>query len=125
MANQLVLTLNAVATFGTNFRDLIQPGSITIPLNAQGYQGGIQSIGVVAEDLDLGDVAAANQGWIYMRNLDATNFVEWGLNDGGTLKSIGKLKPGEPALFRLMPEQQLMLQADTAACNVEVKLYRD
>ncbi len=125
MANQASVTITSTATFGTTFRDNIQPGAITIPLTTFGFQGTLQSIGTTAEDLDLGDVPLASQGLIYMRNHDQTNFVTYGLNDGGTIKEIGKMKPGEPAFFRLKPSSQLMLKADTAACNVEVKLYRD
>lgn len=125
MANQLSMTVNTVATFGDNFRDAWQPGALTIPLGAFGFRGGVQNIGTSAEDLYLGDVAVANQGFVILRNLDSTNFVDWGLNDGGTIKSIGRMLPGEPAIFRLQPSQQLMLKADTASCNVEVKLYRN
>jgi hypothetical protein len=125
MANQLTVTFNATGTFGTNFSETIRPGLTTIALNAQGFAGNIQTIGTTAEDLDYGDVSAANVGMIYIRNLDSTNFVDYGLNDSASLKAIGRLGPGEWNWLRLKPSAQLMLQADTAACAVQYKLFRN
>lgn len=125
MADQIQLSINGTATFGTTFRETIQPGSLTIPLGAIGVAAGIQSIGTSAENIAMGDVATADQGWCYMRNQDTVNSVNWGLNDSGTLKAIGQMLPGEVAIFRLMPSAQLMLQANVAACNVEFKIFKD
>jgi hypothetical protein len=125
VANQISITFTGTATYGDNFREQIQPGTTTITLSGQGFASGIQAIGTSAEDLDIGDIGAANVGKVYLRNLDTTNFVTYGLNDSATLKAIGKLKPGEWAWFRIKPSAALMLQADTAACNVQYKLFRD
>jgi len=57
------------------------------------------------------------EGWLYMQNNDATNYVQWGFSTG---VYGGRLKAGECALFRMEPALTLYLKANTAACNVLV-----
>lgn len=67
--------------------------------------------------LDLS--ALTGKGWLWMKNLDPTNFVQWGADNTG-LELVGRLEPGEPAIFRLDPSGTLFLKADTATCRVQV-----
>lgn len=120
----LTISFSATATQG-NFKDAISPGSKSVTLTTQGANMGVQQIGTTAEDLDYGDVAAANAGYLYLENLDSTNYVEYGLNDAGTIKKVGRLKPGEIAFFRVNPSAQVMMQANTGPVNVGFRLYRD
>jgi hypothetical protein len=80
------------------------------------------NIGTTAEAVSFGDVSP---GLVILYNLDDTNFVNFGMSDGGTLKAIGRLYPTTrwPAMFFLMPGQTLMMQADTLACEVHVVAY--
>jgi hypothetical protein len=57
------------------------------------------------------------EGWLYLQNNDATNYVQWGFATG---VYGGRLKAGEFALFRMEPGLTLYLKANTAACNVLV-----
>lgn len=57
------------------------------------------------------------EGWLFMKNLDATNYVQWGF---ATTVYGGRLEPGEVALFRMEPSVTLYLKANTAACKVLV-----
>lgn len=41
-----------------------------------------------------------NPGLVLLQNLDDTNPVEWGAYDGATFHPVGKLLPGELAVFR-------------------------
>lgn len=61
-------------------------------------------------------------GWLQVTNLDPTNYVSWGPDNGaGTLELAGELLPGESALFRMSRGQQkYRFQANTAICNVQV-----
>ena len=80
-------------------------------------------VGTSEEALVVGDLSGV-EGFIALRNLDATNFVTWGPESGGAMVAIGKLLPlGEPAIFRMKPGVTLRLKADTAACKVQVKLF--
>lgn len=81
-----------------------------------GAFSGVLSIGTSEELITFTDITT--EGWCFMRNLDATNFVEWGADDT-TMKKIGQMSPGEPALFRLSAGVGLKLKASVAACDVK------
>ncbi len=97
-----------------------------VTLAGTGFKAGLQSVGFAAEEnLDYGDVAAANAGWLFMRNIDPTNFVSWGMSDAGTMKAVGTMKAGEPwTSFRVKASVNVRLQADTGNCLVEYYLLQ-
>lgn len=105
---------------------LPQPQVSAMTLAGSGFKAGLQSIGFAAEEnLDYGDITAANAGWLFMRNVDPTNFVSWGMSDAGTMKAVGTMKAGEPwTSFRVKASVAVRLQADTAACLVEYYLIQ-
>lgn len=85
------------------------------------HQAGTLSIGTVEETVswstDIGD-----EGYIFLKNLDTTNFVQLGFSTG----VYGmKLKAGEIALFRLEPGVTLYAKADTAAVSLQYIVYED
>ena len=59
----------------------------------------VQDIGTTAENIDLGGLSSP--GWGFYRNLDGTNFVEIGADQGGTFVPVVLLQPNEIAVFRL------------------------
>ncbi len=71
------------------------------------------SIGTGDETLDIGDVATV--GMVFLKNLDATNYIQFGQN--GTDYAI-KLLPGEFALFR-WTSNAIHAKAHTGACLLE------
>lgn len=85
--------------------------------NARGGNPGVVDIGTSEEDVSFGDLAAP--GWVYMRNLDTTNYVEWGKKDGSNnMQAIGRLGAGEVSLFKMNASTTLRMKANTAACKV-------
>ena len=124
MANEISVNLNVRVVNG-NMTETIQPGQIQIDQAAVGRAGHAQSIGFAApEVVDLGDIST--NGVMYLRNLDETNYVTYGpQSDAATIEVMGKLKPGEVALFRLAPTIVLWAQADTADCLLDIKLFED
>lgn len=61
-------------------------------------------------------------GWARFVNLDETNFV----TIGGPTDQLAKMKPLEPAYFRLNDAlSALWLKADTAACEVLIQIFED
>lgn len=81
-----------------------------------------QTIGTTAEDVAFGDISP---GLVILVNLDDTNFVSFGMSDGGTIKKLGRLYPTTrvPAVFMLEPGQTLRMQADTGPCQVDIVAY--
>jgi len=88
------------------------PGQISATTAAQGVIVDLSALTVL--------------GYVYLQNLDATNFVEWGPTVAAVFHPIGKMKPGEQAgPFRLSPGKSLTVKADTAAALVQVQAFED
>lgn len=86
---------------------------------------GVQSIptsntGLEYVDLNAmgDDVGAAGHtaGWIFLKNLDSTNFVSFGI----TGQMSFRLLAGESCVVRQIASAPLFALADTAACNIEM-----
>lgn len=61
-------------------------------------------------------------------NLDATNFVEYGIWTGSVFEELGELLPGESYPLRLSRNllaggRQLRVKADTADCNILIEAF--
>lgn len=80
---------------------------------------GVQSVGTTKEAIDIGDVNASDLGWAFFRNTDATNFVEIGVDEGGTFVAFAKLLPNEWCVVPCSPAKTYQGKADTAAVEVE------
>lgn len=63
------------------------------------------------------------KGYLWLKNLDATNFVTWGPESGGAMVPMGKLSAGETAgPFEVASGVTIRMDADTATCKVRVVL---
>ena len=62
----------------------------------------------------------SNTYYVYLKNLDDTNFVY--IQDAAAA-IFGKLHPGEFTWFTLAPSEGLELQADTATVKVEYGIF--
>lgn len=78
----------------------------------------VQNVGFASEEaLTLGE--SATYGYMIVRNLDATNFVQLRVATGGA--AFCKLTPGDFCVVPLGTGAQAPYAiADTAACNLEV-----
>ena len=123
MANEITVNLQVNVTNG-NYTRRAAPGVVNVDQAAQGQGGGIISIGTSEEALSFTDITT--KGWCFLRNLDDTNYVEYGPESAGAMVGFGRLEPGEPAAMRLIPGSlTIRMQANTAACNVEVIVWED
>jgi hypothetical protein len=123
MSNEIALNFNIQVTNGT-YRDSFSKQGAYYDQNSQGASGGIQSIGTSEEDLVISDSVTTN-GYLVLHNLDTTNYVDWGEKSGGVMKPIGRLKPGDIAVFRMKPSETLRLVDNTASVKVEFFLLND
>ena len=87
--------------------------AINVTMSGDDYVAGTQVIGTSNETIALADIGTI--GWVLIKNLDSTNFVEIG--DDGTNYTV-KLAAGEGCLFRFSGSS-INLKADTAACRVK------
>lgn len=118
MANEIKLSVVLNVKNGFLKYDF-QPGTQNITqTNAEGPTPGFLTIGTSEESEAFSELTAL--GYVVLRNLDATNFVQVGFATG--VYGI-RLKPGEVNVFRLEPSTTLYLKADTAACKVQVLAF--
>lgn len=121
MADELTMTLTMTYKNG-NAADSVAAGALKYSQVNQLIASGIQSIGTSAENLGTGDVGTTG-GWLWMRNLSSVNYVTFGADDSGTQKTCGRLPAGHQCLFFLEAGTTLKLTANTAAVNVQYKLF--
>ena len=89
------------------------------------YSANVQSIATTAGGTAVTIAAAVGTaGFAFFRNLDATNFVEVGVESGGTFYPLLKLKPGECALGRLTTTS-VYARANTGAVLLETIVVED
>lgn len=122
MANELKVNVEANLRNG-NHSVTFAPGVVAVTQAAIGGIDNVVSVGTSEEVISIGDVATL--GWCFLRNLDATNYVEWGPTSAGAMVGVGRLEPGEVAACRLKPGITLRMQANTAACKVRVTILED
>ena len=78
----------------------------------------VQIIGTAAEALVLGDVSTI--GYVFLKNMDATNFVEIALDSGVSTQKFAKLLAGDFAIFPASTAT-MYAKADTANVNLVVQ----
>ena len=107
-----------------SYRESINPGSLGITQQSAGRGGGIQTVSHTAAGvLSLGSLTT--NGWAYLQNLDAANYMTFGPQSGGAMVAMGKLLAGEFAWVRLAPGVVLMAEADTADVQVDVRAFQN
>lgn len=120
MANEITMRASLAYRKGADM-DGIDPGEISVTMTGTKVQRGVQLVGTVEEPLLLGEPGAG--GWIWMRNLDATNYVQVRGATGQT--PLVRMRTGEIAEFRLDAGSVPTLQANAAACSVQYLLLSD
>ena len=117
MANEITVSLRAKVVNG-NLTNEFNPGTLQITQAAQGMYAPVVAVGTSEEDLLSPDVATP--GIMCLRNLDATNYVDWGPKSGGSMVAVGRLKAGEVALIRIGSSVTIRWVANTASVKVQV-----
>ena len=120
MANEITVTVRFGVSNGNYVPGTISDNNLQFDQAAAGAAGEIQNIGTSEESLDTGDLTT--YGWLYLKNLDDTNYVQVGFSTG--VYGI-RLEAGEPALFRTEPAATVYLKANTAACDVQYRWLED
>ena len=122
MANEITVSWslsvakgNLVDSAQKNFRANL---STSAPVRASN----VQNIGHAAhEAVVIGDIATL--GWATFQNIDATNYVELGVDVGGTFYPMARLNAGESCVLRLAQGITLYAKANTAATRLGYAIY--
>jgi hypothetical protein len=117
MANEITIQANLSCTNG-GFSFATREGSVRVNQSVNGGGGpGVLTITTSDTALSLGTYSA--KGYCFIKNLDPTNYVEFGPESGGAIVKMIRLNAGEYALFRFVSAAVLRAQANTAS----VKCY--
>jgi hypothetical protein len=112
MAKEITVNAKLVATKG----NLSQSRSETCQPNMAGTHYAARGMDIpttaAGTALDLGSVATA--GYALLKNLDATNYVEVGVQVAGTFYPLVRLLAGESAVFRFAISSGIYARANTA-----------
>ena len=118
MSDELVIGLTF--SFSKSGAKVIRSENISVDITGDAFSHEVQSVGTTEEALAQG-ADLGTPGYILIKNLDSTNYVEVGSTTG--VYDI-KLKAGEVALYR-HNSATVYAKANTAACLVEYVLIED
>jgi len=111
------LSINATISFSKGGAKVNRSESASVTVTGDSFIHNVQSIDtseeVVLEGTDLG-----TPGYMWIKNLDATNYVDVGLTGAYQVR----LKAGEIALYRVASSAAIYALANTGACLVEYVL---
>jgi len=85
-----------------------------------GGNPGTITVGTTESSLTFTQLTTA--GWVIMKNLDPTNYIQWGF---ATNVYGGRIRPLGFVIFQAEPGLTLFLKANTAACKLQVKCYEN
>ena len=103
----------------------LDPFVKVVSMTGTDFLMGTQSIGFAATEVLLDNTDIGTVGIVFLRNLDATNFVQVSSDDTPANYPI-MLKPGEFTLFRLgQANSVIRALADTAAVDVQYIVFED
>jgi len=124
MANEARVSSNLTLTKG-NLDYASRPSSFTADVataNPTGPTPG--SILVATAGTDIVLTQLTTPGYVVLKNYDDTNFVEYGIWDGGTFHELGEVQAGEQYVLRFSRNLSgFRLKADTAACECSVEAF--
>ena len=123
MADEITMT-GSLSITATNFREQFNPGTISIDLASNKGDGGVQEIshsGSAAQGETIGVTDVTVGGICFFRNLDEKNYVEIGIQVGGTFYAFLKLLPGEFSMGRIGTSAPYA-RANTANVNLQYRI---
>lgn len=123
MANEITITANMTCTNG-GFAFATKESAVRINQTTQGG-GGPGVVTVTTSDTALSLGTFTTKGYCFIKNLDSTNYVEFGPESGGAIVKLLKLKAGEYAMFRIVNSATLRAQANTASVKCYIAIIED
>lgn len=122
MADEIQVTVGMKIANG-KFKLTLPAETVSITQAAIGTWEAVVSVGTSEEDMAPVDITTL--GVLWLKNLDATNYVQYGPKSAGVMVAIGRIKPGEIHTLRLEPGITIRWIANTAAVKVQAKLLEN
>jgi hypothetical protein len=118
------ITINMTLTATKQFLSLSRIANVKIDMAGTHYGVCAQAIGTTQEALAINSDIATN-GVTWLRNLDATNYIEVGVVVSATFYPLLKLKAGEAQVIRLATGVTAYAKANTATAILEHAVLED
>jgi hypothetical protein len=115
MADEITASCSLQFAKGNAAPPRVRSNDFKITVTGTDYTHKTQNVGTSAEALNLGEIGTPGMMWAH--NLDGTNFVEFGYDDGG-FKPTVKLLAGDYCLFQ-HTQAAPQVKADTGAVEIE------
>ena len=122
MANELTVSLNIAFDKNATKATKIQSGK-KFTVSGNKFASIIQGIGTAAEQINKGDVAAANLGFCYFFNMDAANTIH--IRPGAAGADFLDIKAQEFIWVRITPSVDLYAIADNAEALLEGLIFNN
>lgn len=123
MANEISYT-HRLSVSGTGKPTYSRTVTLTRDMAGADFDGKTVSIPTTAAGTAITiDAAVASKGFAYFENLDATNFVEVGVQVSSTFYPLIRLNAGEYAAVRLSTGVNLFARADTANVRLSYGVF--
>jgi len=123
MANEIQLSTSIKVANG-NFAESITR-SLSVNQSNIGAAGGSQVVPTTSAGTAITISTLTAFGFAVFQNLDATNFVQIGVQVSGTFYPLLKLFPGESNQLRLEPSATPYARADTASVKLFSRVYEN
>lgn len=129
MADEISFAFSFKATKGA-LTETVARNGLKFPMAASSPRtsGQVQNISTTQEIVTIpADLTVP--GWCYLANFDTTNFIQIGVLVSATFYPLARLGPGECFMIKLDPAMVvtgasvLYAKADTAACDMQVKVF--
>jgi hypothetical protein len=123
MANEATIT-NGIFIDKGNLH--FHPASVTFRGTVTGTKGPVPgALSIATAGTDISFAQLTTPGYCKITNLDATNYVEYGIWNGTTFYPLGEILAGQSYVIRLSRNvgSTLRFRANTAACNVVVEAF--
>ncbi len=119
MANEISVVTRLYARNGFLLVDH-NVGSVAVSMTGTTYASGAVEYPTTAAGtaISLDGVTTATMGYAFFRNLDATNYIEIGIQTGGVFYAFAKLLAGEVAVVRLNQTNAPYARANTASVRL-------
>lgn len=126
MADDSIKVIASIQVENGEFFKFPKTGSGQLQFAQAAIGGGVPgSITVTTAEMDIDLSPLGTKGWVRLQNVDETNYVDWGPKSAGAMVPIGRMLPGEPALFRLNSAAILRMKANVASCKVQILAFEN
>lgn len=123
MANEISISKTVRLSNGT-LQDVRSSGNMLVTQSVARMYSNVQVIGTSEENIAVG-ADLSTLGVCTLKNLDSTNYIQWGPSSAGSMVAGMRLKAGEEWTFRMEPGTTYRAIANTGACNLLVVIYND